>query len=160
MREVQGRGPLPALVGVAAGVVALDHLTKWLALQELSHRDIDLVWTLRLRLVFNNGASFGLGSRYAPLIALVAMVIVLGLLGFGRRLQGRVAILATGAVVGGALGNLLDRVFRDGDGFLGGPVVDFIDLQWWPVFNVADIAIVVGAGVLALSAERAERASS
>lgn len=160
MREVQGRGPLPALVGVAAVVVAVDHLTKWLALQELSHRDIDLVWTLRLRLVFNNGASFGLGSRYAPLIALLAMVIVLGLLGFGRRLHSRVAVLATGAVVGGALGNLLDRVFRDGDGFLGGAVVDFIDLQWWPVFNVADIAIVVGAVVLALSAERAERAPS
>lgn len=140
--------------------MAADHLTKWLALQELSHRSIELVWTLRLRLVFNNGASFGLGSRYAPALALLALAIVLGLLGFGRRLRGRAAIVATGAVIGGALGNLLDRVFRDSDGFLGGAVVDFIDLQWWPVFNVADVAIVVGAVVLALRAEHADGARS
>lgn len=156
MREVQGRRTLPSLIGVAAAVVAADHLTKWLALQELAARDIDLFWTLRLRLVFNNGASFGLGSRFAPVIALLAAAVVIGLLGFGRTLQARVPTLAIGVLVGGALGNLLDRIFRDGDGFLGGPVVDFIDFQWWPVFNVADIAITVGAVVLALSAGREE----
>jgi signal peptidase II len=53
-------------------------------------------------------------------------------------------------VLGGAIGNLLDRAFRPGDGFLGGGVVDFIDLQWWPVFNLADSAIVVGAITLFL----------
>jgi signal peptidase II len=56
--------------------------------------------------------------------------------------------VAIGMVSGGALGNLIDRAFREGDGLLGGGVVDFIDLQWWPVFNVADAAIVVGALLL------------
>jgi signal peptidase II len=57
-------------------------------------------------------------------------------------------------VVGGAIGNLLDRVFREGGGLLGGAVVDFVDLQWWPVFNVADVAICVGAVLLSLTASR------
>ena len=57
------------------------------------------------------------------------------------------ARIAVGAIIGGAIGNLADRVFREGGGFFGGAVVDFIDLQWWPVFNVADSAIVVG-GIL------------
>ena len=57
------------------------------------------------------------------------------------------ARIAVGAIIGGAIGNLADRAFREGGGFFGGAVVDFIDLQWWPVFNVADSAIVVG-GIL------------
>lgn len=158
MREVQERRALPALILVTAAVVAVDHLTKWLALNELATRDIDLFWTLRLRLVFNNGASFGLGSRFAPLLALLAVVVVVGLLGFGRQLRGVASRVAVAAIIGGALGNLLDRLFRDGNGFLGGPVVDFVDLQWWPVFNVADMAITIGAVVLALTAGREQPA--
>lgn len=154
MREVQERRALPALIAVAAAVVAVDHLTKWLALRELATRDIDLVGSLRLHLVFNNGSAFGLGSRFAPVIALLAVGIVVGLLGFGRTLRGRVPLLAVACITGGAVGNLLDRVFRDGNGFLGGPVVDFVDLQWWPVFNVADVAITCGAVILALTAGR------
>ena len=53
-------------------------------------------------------------------------------------------------MLGGAVGNLGDRLLRDADGFLDGRVVDFVDLQWWPVFNVADAAIVVG-GILLLA---------
>lgn len=154
MREVQERRPLPTLIAVAATVVAADHLTKWLALRELTGRDVHIVGSLRLHLVFNNGTAFGLGSRFAPLIALFAAGVVVVLLGFGRRLRGRVPLVAVAAIVGGAVGNLLDRLFRDGSGFLGGPVVDFVDLQWWPVFNVADVAITCGAIVLALTAGR------
>lgn len=155
---MQERRALPALILVAAAVVAVDHLTKWLALNELATRDIDLFWTLRLRLVFNNGSAFGLGSRFAPIIALLAVGIVVGLLGFGRQLRSLVPRIAVAAIVGGAVGNLLDRIFRDGNGFLGGPVVDFLDLQWWPVFNVADMAITIGAVVLALTAGREQPA--
>jgi signal peptidase II len=154
VREVQERRPLPTLIGVAAAVVAVDHLTKWLALRELAGRDVDLVGSLRLHLVYNNGTAFGLGSRFAPLIALAAVVVVVVLLGFGRTLTGRVPSIAIAAIIGGAVGNLLDRLLREGSGFLGGPVVDFIDLQWWPVFNVADMAITIGAVVLALTAGR------
>jgi signal peptidase II len=139
---------------VAALVVAVDHLTKWLALRELTARDVHVVGSLRLHLVFNNGTAFGLGSKLSPLIALLAVGIVVGLLGFGRRIRGVAPLVAVAAIVGGAVGNLLDRLFRDGSGFLGGPVVDFIDLQWWPVFNVADMAITVGAVALALTAGR------
>ena len=155
---MQERRALPALILVTTAVVAVDHLTKWLALRELATRDIDLFWTLRFRLVFNNGSAFGLGSRYAPIIALLAVGVVVGLLGFGRQLRSLVPRVAVAAIVGGAIGNLLDRIFRDGNGFLGGPVVDFVDLQWWPVFNVADMAITIGAVVLALTAGREESA--
>jgi signal peptidase II len=144
---------------VGAAVVAADHLTKWWALRELVGRDIDLVGSLRLHLVYNNGAAFGLGSRFTPVIALLAVAVTVGLLGFGRRLVGNVPRVAVACIVGGAVGNLLDRLFRSGDGFLGGAVIDFIDLQWWPVFNVADIAVTVGAVVLALTAGREPVAS-
>jgi signal peptidase II len=154
VREVQGRRALPPLVAVGAAVVAVDHLTKWWALRELRTRDIDLVGSLRLHLVHNNGAAFGLGSRFAPLIALLAVVVVVGVVGWGRGLRSRVPQVAVAAIVGGAVGNLLDRLLRDGSGFMGGPVVDFIDLQWWPVFNVADMAVTIGAVVLALTAGR------
>ena len=147
-------------VGIVAAVVAVDHLTKWLALRELADgHTVDLVWTLRLRLVLNNGGAFGLGSRYAPFIALAVVVVVAILLRANQRLVGWAPRLAMAAVIGGAIGNLLDRIFRDGNGFLGGPVVDFLDLQWWPVFNVADIGVTVGAVVLALTAMRDERVS-
>ena len=139
---------------MAAAVVAVDHLTKWWAQLELTDHDIDLVGSLRLHLVHNTGAAFSLGSRFAPVIALFAVGVVVALLGFGRALRGTIPIVAVGAIVGGAVGNLLDRLLRDGSGFLGGPVVDFIDVQWWPVFNVADMAITLGAVGLALTASR------
>lgn len=139
-------------------VVVVDHATKWLAVHELAGRmPIDVVGSLRFRLVYNRGSAFSIGSRYAPLIALAAAGVVVLLLGSHRRLPGRLATVALALVVGGAIGNLLDRVFRDGHGFLGGPVVDFVDLQWWPVFNVADVAIVVGAAVLAVTLGRETR---
>jgi signal peptidase II len=56
--------------------------------------------------------------------------------------------VAVGLVLGGALGNLIDRALRGGGGFLGGAVVDFIDFQWWPIFNVADSCVVIGAILL------------
>jgi signal peptidase II len=149
---VQERRSLAPLIVVAAGVVVIDHATKWLALRELGDgRTVDLVWTLRLRLVHNHGAAFGLGSRFAPVIALIGVGVVLTLLRSSRRIDGWLPRLALGLVLGGAVGNLLDRLFRGGHGFLGGPVVDFVDLRWWPVFNVADVAISVGAILLAIT---------
>jgi signal peptidase II len=143
------------LIGlVALVVVGLDQLTKWWALQTLDTRTIDLVWTLRLNLVLNRGAAFGLGSRYAPLIALAAVVVVVFVLGTTRGLDAVWPRLGIALVLGGALGNLTDRLFREGTGFLGGAVVDFVDLQWWPVFNVADAAVCVGAALLVLTAAR------
>jgi signal peptidase II len=143
------------LIGaVAVVVVAVDQLTKWWALHELDTRTIDLPWTLRLNLTLNRGAAFGLGSKYAPIIALAAVCVVIVVLGTTRGLDSRWPRLGVGLVLGGAIGNLADRVFREGTGFLGGAVIDFVDLQWWPVFNVADAAVCVGAVLLVLTAAR------
>ena len=141
-------------VGVAAVVVALDQLTKWWAMETLDTRTIELPWTLRLNLVFNRGAAFGLGSKYAPLVALGAVCVVVVVLGMTRGLDARWPRIGVGLVLGGALGNLSDRVFREGTGVLGGAVVDWIDLQWWPVFNLADVGVCVGAALLVLTAAR------
>ena len=60
-------------------------------------------------------------------------------------------------VFGGVLGNVTDRIFREGDGFLSGEVVDFIDLQWWPIFNFADVALVIGLPLLLYYRYQVER---
>ena len=143
------------LLGVAAFVVAVDQLTKWWALVSLDDRDIDLVWTLRLNLVHNTGAAFGLGQGLEVVIAVVALLFVIFVAWAswgGRRLSLPPVLL--GMILGGAIGNLADRALRSGDGFLGGAVVDFVDLQWWPVFNAADSAIVVAGVILVLTAPR------
>ncbi|CAN5643204.1 N/A [soil metagenome] len=142
------------LVAAAAlTVVAVDQATKWWALRALDDgRIIDVVWTLRLRLVFNRGTAFGFGSDFAPLIAVLAVVVVIVLMRSGGALQGAWPRASLGLVLGGAVGNLIDRVLREGGGFLGGEVVDFLDLQWWPVFNVADMGVSLGVVLLILTA--------
>jgi signal peptidase II len=138
------------LAGVVALVaIALDQLTKSWAVGALDDRDIDLFWTLRFHLVRNTGSSFSLAPGRGGLVALVAIPVGLIMLWVGRTVDTKPGAVALGLVLGGALGNIIDRLVRDGDGFLGGAVVDFMDTQWWPVFNVADIAISCG-GVLLL----------
>lgn len=142
---------------VALGVVVADQLTKWWATSELGDgHSIDLVWTLRLRLTRNFGSAFSLGQGRGALISVLALVVVAVLLRSGRHATRPAAAVALGLVLGGAVGNLADRAFRAGDGFLGGGVVDFIDLQWWPVFNVADMGVVCGAMLLVLVSWRDE----
>ena len=136
---------VPALAGAA--VLLLDQLTKWGASEALADRTIDLVWTLRLHLVFNTGAAFSQGEGWGPLFAVLILLVVALLVRQGAGTDDPMTRIAVGVVIGGAIGNLADRAFREGGGFFGGAVIDFIDLQWWPVFNVADSAIVVG-GVL------------
>jgi signal peptidase II len=135
---------------IAAAVVAVDQLTKWWAVDVLSDRTIDLVWTLRLRLTFNPGASFSLGGDLGRWIGLAAIGVVVLLVWHGRTVTSRWGAAALGLILGGALGNLTDRVARADDGFLSGEVVDFIDVQWWPVFNVADACIVIGGILLVI----------
>jgi signal peptidase II len=74
--------------------------------------------------------------------------VVLLLLRSGRNQRSRLVVASYGLVVGGTVGNLADRVFREGEGFFGGGVVDFVDPQWFPVFNVADAALTIGIGIL------------
>lgn len=138
---------------IAAVVVAVDQLTKHWALNALADGDIDLVGSLRLRLAFNKGMAFSQGDGIGPLVPILAITVVAALLMAVGRSSSRWFTLGVGLVVGGSLGNVVDRVFRN-DGWLDGAVVDFIDLQWWPVFNLADVAIVSGAALLLLSSWR------
>ncbi len=144
----------PVLIGaVALGVYALDQASKSWAVHRLSDGStVDVIGSLRFNLAFNSGAAFSQGTGFGPVIALVAMVVVIALVWTGRSATSRASAVAVGLIVGGAVGNLSDRLLRSGPGGLfGGAVVDFIDLQWWPVFNVADSAIVVGGLLLLLS---------
>lgn len=144
---------LVALVAVAA--IVLDQLSKQWALERLGDGSlVEVIGSLRFRLTWNTGTAFSLGDdlNLGPFIAALALAVVGWLLwsGYSARPLGAVA---AGLVAGGAVGNLIDRGFRSGpagapSGFMGGAVVDFVDLQWWPVFNVADAAIVVGAILL------------
>jgi signal peptidase II len=133
-------------MAVAAAVIVVDQLTKTWALHHVADRPIHVIWTLRLYLTFNSGAAFSVGRGITPFLVPVAIAVVLLMVFLSRRRQPTVGVMvAMGLVLGGALGNLADRLFRHN----GGSVIDFIDLRWWPVFNIADSSIVVG-GILLL----------
>lgn len=135
------------VVAVAAVVVALDQITKTWAEQALARRTIEVFWTLRLRLELNPGIAFSLGRGSTGLVTIVAVAILATVVVVAWRSTGQLLAVALGLVMGGATGNLADRLLRSN----GGQVIDFIDLRWWPVFNVADAAISCGV-VLALLA--------
>ncbi|MGE0305125.1 MAG: signal peptidase II [Acidimicrobiia bacterium] len=136
---------------VAATTLGIDQLTKAWAVDALDDRDIDLFWTLRFNLTHNSGMAFSRGEGMGPIISVLAMAVVVWLVLSMRSHGSRLSAVAAGMVVGGAVGNVADRLFRSSDGFLHGSVVDFIDVQWWPIFNVADIGVVVGGIALAAS---------
>lgn len=134
----------------ATVVLALDIASKYWAVSALADdREIHVFWTLRFALIHNEGMAFSTGTNIGPLIGMLAIAVIAVMLTTLRKTSNVYALVATGSIIGGALGNVIDRVFR-GDGFMGGAVVDFIDFQWWPVFNVADIGIVCGAIALAM----------
>jgi signal peptidase II len=134
-------------LAIAAGVVVVDQLTKEWALDALADGPIDVVWTLRFNLAFNKGMAFSQGTGLGPIIGVVALCVIVALLVSVGRSSSRLYPLAVGLITGGAIGNLLDRLFRD-PGWLRGAVVDFIDVQWWPIFNVADICVTAGGALL------------
>jgi signal peptidase II len=154
-RDDRPAGRLLVLLAVAAGVLALDALTKLLAVRELSDREpISLLGgALTLRLVRNPGAAFGMAQGLTVVLTGVALVVVVVILRMARRLRSGWWAVALGLVLGGALGNLTDRLLRaPGPG--RGHVVDFLELPRWPVFNLADSAIVVAGVLMVLLAAR------
>ena len=144
------RGRWMAAFLAGAAVIVLDQLTKWWALGVLDDGSIDLVWTLRLHLVHNSGAAFGRGQGLGPLLTVLIVIVVVFLVRYASRTDDFVTRCIVGAIVGAALSNLVDRVCRADDGLFSGAVVDFVDLQWWPVFNLADAVIVVSGILLVL----------
>lgn len=150
------RGAL-ILFGTAAGVLLLDRGTKLWAERALADHPIEVIPSvLTLRFTSNSGGAFSLGQS-APWFFAAATIVVSALIVVTAfRARGVLASVALGLILGGALGNLADRAIR-GPG-LRGHVVDFIDLHVWPVFNVADSAVVIGAVLLAWSSFRDDRA--
>jgi signal peptidase II len=145
-----GRGRLLLLLSaVAAVTVVLDQTTKAVALAHLESGPIPLLGgIIRLTLARNIGSAFGLPAPawVTTAVSLIVCVVVLVWVARGGGAS-LVRAIALGLVLGGAVGNLADRV-------RAGAVVDFIDLGIWPVFNVADIGLTIGIGLLMLEAIR------
>jgi signal peptidase II len=130
---------------IVVGVVLLDLLTKVWAVRELSDGPVNLIGDdIGFRLARNSGGAFSLFQGFTPLLAVVAGVVAYFLVRTVRRTEDTLLVVALSLVLGGALGNLVDRVFRT-PGFLRGAVVDFVHVGSFPTFNVADASITIGA---------------
>lgn len=149
------RAPQLFVAATAAVVVAADQATKTWALHNLP-QPRHVLGTLWFDLTLNSGAAFSLGRGITPVVVAVVVVLVAWLLLFSRRLSRSahpVIAVALGLLLGGAVSNLADRLFRHNHG----AVIDFIDAarfgshDYWPVFNIADASIVVGVAVLVAS---------
>jgi signal peptidase II len=149
-----------ALYGTAAAVLALDQLTKQLVVSNLAGRPpVDLIGdVVQLRYTTNSGGAFSLLTGAPLFFGIMAMVIIGGIVYASRRAQPLSMLVILGLILGGALGNLTDRLLR-GDALLRGEVVDFIKVGIWPVFNLADSCVVVGGILLAIFLGRAEMES-
>ena len=140
---------------MAGVVLVLDQLTKAWAVNALADGPIVLIEDfLRLHLTFNTGAAFSIFSDLAksgPLLGIVVIGVVLLIL-FALKDASHIGeAVGLGLVLGGALGNLTDRLFR-GDEFIDGAVVDFIDFSFFATFNVADSAVTIGVVILLITA--------
>ena len=127
----------------------IDHLTKWLVVRDIAYGDqVPASGPITLHHIQNRGAAFGLFPGLQVAFLVVAVIVSAYILVIGRQAgNGALTQISLGAVLGGAAANAFDR-------FRQGYVVDFIDLHRWPVFNVADAAIVVGIVVTALTIGR------
>ncbi len=137
-------------------VLAIDLGSKMWALAELADREpVRLLGgALYLSFARNTGAAFSLGSGYTLVLTLISVTVVGVIIRFASKLRSLPWGVSLGLILGGATGNLVDRFFRD-PGFLRGAVIDFFSLfdpygQVWPIFNVADMALVTGVALAVL----------
>nr|WP_260684500.1 signal peptidase II [Rhodococcus sp. KBS0724] len=137
------------LIAIAAVILIADVLTKvWAVAAITPGKPIEIIGdVVTFTLVRNPGAAFSMATSMTWILTLVAIGVVIGVIKIGRTLRSPWWALGLGLVLGGALGNLIDRLFR-APGFMRGHVVDFMSIGWWPVFNIADSAIVCGAILL------------
>ncbi len=150
--------PRRLLALTASVAVAGDQITKAIALSALDDGEsipvISGVWHWTLQR--NPGAAFGIFQRAPVVFTILAIAITVVIVAMTPRVRDRWNALALGLVLGGALGNLGDRLFRPPGPFRG-RVIDFIDFRVWPTFNLADAAVVIGAAILAIASFRADR---
>lgn len=157
-QALPGRVRYSLCVVVAAIVLILDQATKMIAVETLAEREVvaaplPLVEWYRLT---NEDAAFGIPGLFTGMFVVVTIVVVVLIVRALPRTDRLSMALAYGLVVGGALGNGADRLFRE-PGFPDGGVVDFINIGFWPTFNLADTAIVTGAALLVVLLLRADR---
>lgn len=150
-----GSRALRVVLGVALSVVVLDRITKAWALANLEPgRSVELLGpVLKLHLVHNPGAAFSFLTNATWVFTLIAVGISVYLIRFAPKIQHAGWAAAVGGILGGALGNLIDRLTNP-PSFGQGHVTDFLELPYWPIFNIADSAIVVSAVVVVLMSMR------
>jgi signal peptidase II len=162
-QEPQGKSDVPAglevgvphrrvgvLIAVAVAIIGLDIASKVTVVATLSNRaPIRLLGGfLKLRVDRNPGAAFSFAPGLTILFSLIAIAVIVVILRSSRRIRSLSWAITLGLLLGGATGNLIDRIFRS-PGLFRGWVVDWIQVPHWPVFNLADSAIVCG-GILAV----------
>ena len=139
------------LIGGAATVVIVADQTHEVVGPHELDSPMHVIGSLRFNLAFNSGTAFSRFQGWGQVIAVLAVVVVVILLRASRTVRPPWGALAMGLVLGGAVGNLVDRVTQSrATGCWAGRLTDFIDLQWWPVFNIADAGITVGGLALVL----------
>jgi signal peptidase II len=137
---------------IAILVVFLDQLTKEFAIANLANGNVVEVFgeILRFRLAYNDSAAFSMGVGATWVLALISSIATLVLLWFGPRAKNLTWSIIAAFVLGGAAGNLVDRLTRE-PGFLNGHVVDFISIPFnFPIFNIADSFLVIGVSLAIL----------
>ncbi len=149
-RRLGARGRINlGVVAVALGVTALDALTKAWARHALAHHALHVAGPLWLRLHYNTGASFSVASSGPLLVTVATAVVALAVVVVGLRARRGWPTAGFGLLIGGGVANLLDRLAATPHA-----VTDFVAVSSFPVFNLADAAITVGFGVLAVVALR------
>lgn len=152
--RIRGRWGIVALSALV--VLGLDQLSKWWAVRTLAPppkgegRIIEVIGSAGFRYAENTGMAFSKGADSGRWIALVVIAITVVMVFAASKATTKLQVVLIGVVIGGALGNLVDRVARATDGLFSGAVVDWIYLEWWPTFNVADAAVVCGGILLVI----------
>ncbi|RII18304.1 Lipoprotein signal peptidase [Streptomyces sp. YIM 130001] len=147
----KGKRRLAILLGVAAFAYVLDLVSKMLVVSKLEHHEpIEVIgeW-LRFEAIRNAGAAFGFGEAFTIIFTCIAAIVIVVIVRLARKLYSLPWAIALGMLLGGALGNLTDRIFR-APGVFEGAVVDFIAPKGFAVFNLADSAIVCGGILIVL----------
>lgn len=149
--EPRGRRRIAVLFGVAALAYALDLVSKMIVVAKLEHHEpIEIIgdW-LKFEAIRNAGAAFGFGEAFTIIFTVIAAIVIVVIARLARKLYSLPWAIALGLLLGGALGNLTDRIFRS-PGVFEGAVVDFIAPKGFAVFNLADSAIVCGGILIVL----------
>lgn len=157
-------------MGVLVFVLLVDQISKSWAVDRLSDGStFDVALGLKFRLAYNTGMAFSQGQDSGAIIGTIATVVAVGVIVYSMQFRSVWIRVLLGLVAGGALGNVADRLFRssgenvlvaaeEATGFMKGAVVDFIYTSFWPTFNIADSAVVVGAILLVITLWREESA--